>query len=439
MCCTTGLNVDEVVVTGDEQSDDQIHEMMDSGADAHSANYACATLDGEADPIVDWMAADDDDEYPPLALNYEALRHIATCYLPGNHGKCTEIETLTSGSFHEIRVLNFEDGWTCIGRFTRNPDEQVCVTESEFATVKYVREHTHIPVPETYFVNFDPTHAVGAQFVLMERIPGASLYSIWEDLSTKHKLAAMDQIADVLAQLSGLKFDQIGSINMHGSIGPLQTLSLAEQGVVRGPFDTMEEYMFSFIAEGSALSPDMEPMYAEIRTRLHKDIEDQDDDGLYNPPFRLIHGDFDGQNMLFTWPDHSQPPKLSGVIDWDFSYTGPQYYLYEYPIFIQDVDWSKEKYELNKILRKNFVRMIAQKFPKGSDEREDAREAFRQKTYAYNTFRNVFINSLFSCVEEERYRVNHYLDAIRGIGESCTAYSGRDDYESDSELESDDE
>ncbi|KAE9408873.1 hypothetical protein BT96DRAFT_1095141 [Gymnopus androsaceus JB14] len=50
-------------------------------------------------------------------------------------------------------------------------------------------------------------------------------------------------------------------------------------------------------------------------------------------PFRLIHGDFDGQNMLIARStDEKSPPRITAIIDWENTYSGPLYVLYEYPI-----------------------------------------------------------------------------------------------------------
>ena len=381
------------------------------------------------------------DEYPPLNINYEALKQVATQCLSDQHGKCTDIKTISRGSYHEIRVLIFEDRWSCIGRFTRNRDEHPGVMESETATIKYVRHHTSIPVPETYFETFDPTNTVGAAFVLTERIPGTYLYTFWYELTIDQKVDVMGQIADVLAQLSTLKFDKIGSLNMSGTVGPLQNLSIPNHEI-RGPFNNMEEFMFSFIPEDGIFTPEVEPLYSGIRKTFHKELEDQNDDSLYIPPFRLIHGDFDGQNMLFTWPDSSQPPKLSGIIDWDYSYIGPLYYLYEYPIFIRDVDTRPSLYDSNKVIRKQFVRTLVDKFPKGSIDRQDVREAFRQKNYGYNWFRNIWMptgKQMLTDAEQEKLWAKHYTDGLRGRDEYAFPYGGRLDYEPDSELESEEE
>ena len=385
----------------------------------------------------------DEHEYPPLSLDKDVMKLVVESSLPGNHGECTAIHVLERGSFHEIRILEFADGWSCIGRFTRNPLESLDILESEVATLTYVRKNTTIPVPEVYHVNYDAANPVGARFVLMERMKGVNLYTIWDKLSTEQKLAVMDQIADVLAQLSSLKFDKIGSIKLNNDIGPLQTQLMAENkdSNVRGPFTTMEEYLHSYIAEGRGFTPEADSQYALIRRKLHDALADQTDDLVYNPPFRLIHGDFDAQNMLFNWPDEAQPPKLSAVIDWDYSYSGPLYYLYEYPIFIQDNDTNaqtKAAYAENKILRQNFVRMLAQKFPRGSTDREDVQEVFRQKCYHFSRFRYAFMTRIFYSEEEERRLVLSFVDGARGKGDYPDPYGGRIDYESDSELDSDD-
>ncbi|KAJ4286603.1 hypothetical protein N0V88_007965 [Collariella sp. IMI 366227] len=54
-------------------------------------------------------------------------------------------------------------------------------------------------------------------------------------------------------------------------------------------------------------------------------------------PFCLIHANFDGQNMLFFESADGSGPRLTGLIDFEYAYTGSLHFLYEYPIFIQDV------------------------------------------------------------------------------------------------------
>ena len=82
----------------------------------------------------------------------------------------------------------------------------------------------------------------------------------------------------------------------------------------------------------------------KVRDVLANYLSSHDNEPYIRPPFRLRHADFDGQNLLFTDPklsDGTSPPRLIGVIDWDYAHTAPLYFLHEYPIFIQDNNSSK--------------------------------------------------------------------------------------------------
>src|SRR6266576_993830 len=115
-------------------------------------------------------------------------------------------------------------------------------------------------------------------------------------------------------------------------------------------------------------------------------------------PFRLQHGDFDGQNLLFTDPklsDGTSPPHLVGVIDWDHTHTTPLYFLYEYPIFIRDCDYYEHLYEENAILRRHFVRALREQFPPGSAHYLEARACIPSgRSSILNVFKDVFMTGV---------------------------------------------
>jgi hypothetical protein len=385
-------------------------------------------------------------ETPPLKLNHDALKHIASYFLPGNRGKCLDITTLQRGAFHEIRELHFEDGSTCIGRFTRGKNEHLSVLESETATVNYVRQHTSIRVPEIYFINRDPEHVVGAAFVIMEKLPGRHLYCFWEQLSLKHKLSVIESITGVLAQLIGLEFGAIGSLTSGGTIGPLLDFAYPEdEGACCGPFDNTLDYMLSFTKSGRPLSTSLAKQYSDVRNIIRAFMQQDGSNPIYHGPYRMIHGDFDAQNMLFEWDDGEESPRLSGIIDWDHSHSGPLYYLCEYPIFIQDVDFSSEVkfWRQNKILRKFFVQKLAAHFPPGSHMRFQVKESFRQKNQTMNPFSSMFMGRLWPSEEAEAsalecYVKCHDLDSTEAYYYG-KAYGGKPFWEADSEMGSDDD
>jgi hypothetical protein len=254
----------------DEETDRRASDTTDYGEDASGdgSSSSSPVSEDENEDEVEWDSESDswsDDEYPPLELDYDALEHVARYFVPGHHGRCIKISVIGRGCYHELRRLRFADGWICIARFNCDRLENHAVTESGYATMEYVREHTTIPVPRIYFTNLDPTNPVGAPFALMEHVPGHSLLRIWKCLSIDQRLAVVKQIADIISQLAELRFGSIGSITGRG-IGPLQNKSSGTQELVRGPFHSIKDYLMAFLQDGTA--PEMIEVNSSIRAEL---------------------------------------------------------------------------------------------------------------------------------------------------------------------------
>ena len=47
-------------------------------------------------------------------------------------------------------------------------------TESEVATMRYLRERTNIPVPDVYHYDSNPFNRLGGEYILMSKVRGAS-------------------------------------------------------------------------------------------------------------------------------------------------------------------------------------------------------------------------------------------------------------------------
>lgn len=416
----------------DEDADDENGENEDN-EDASEGG----SEDGSQDAKSDTSSVDSwSDEVPPLNLNYEALKHLVDHFLPGSHGACIDITTMRRGGFHEIRVLHFEDGWSCIARFTREY-ESLEKTESELATIEYVRKHTTIPVPEIYFVNYNENHVVGAPFVLMERMDGGPLGDIWDALPLEHKLDVMRQLANVTGQLTEQKFEALGMIKKDGTIGPV--LSDPEDG---GPIaehaftSTLEAYLF-YLQDDSNHNKTLKNLYQEARVEIQSFLEQNATNPLLNLPYRLEHGDYNAWNILVVQEDKSLPPKISAIVDWDWSQTVELESLYSYPEWIID-GYKENKWADNKVLRKHFVASLNQYFPRDSPERKLVKKCFREKCYLINYFgRTVMWDHEDEGITENRVRA--YLGNIRGESNEMFRHPyDRLDWELDSDLEDSD-
>lgn len=429
-------------LTTKENAVGNVADHDDETAEHESDNEVEQTASDEKDekdgPDSEYDDYWDPDEQPPLNLHYEALKHIADHFLPGAHGACTNITTLERGGWHEIRVLHFEDGWSCIGRFTREA-EPLHKTESELATMEYVRKHTSIKVPEVYYVNYNENHVVGAPFLLIERLDGKPLGLYWENLSLDHKLSVIEQLAGVYGELASLKFDRIGSLKSDGSVGPLIDQAEWWHPLAEQPFETTEEYLYSYIKEDNInRTEEARALYPAIKYELHSFLAQRASDPTLNAPYRLIHGDWSPRNVLVTQDKSTNPPKISGVIDWEWSYTGPLYYLCEHPneLLIDD-DSTPEFRAETKALRKRFASTLAHHFPKDSADRELVRRCFREKNYLMSFYEADFIKSGWNADMEEMI-AEDWLKAVRDTSRKASPYDNSD-WQPDTESESEDD
>ena len=86
--------------------------------------------------------------------------------------------------------------------------------ESDVATTEFVRHATSIPVPTIYAFDSDPNNDLGFEWMLMEKVQGMPLNNAWDTMEFDTKQNLTRKIASWMAELSRLKFNEIGSIFM---------------------------------------------------------------------------------------------------------------------------------------------------------------------------------------------------------------------------------
>jgi hypothetical protein len=256
----------------------------------------------------------------------------------------------------------------------------------------------------------------------MERLPGRHLYKTWDDMSLDKKKVVVSEIASIIVEFASLRFDRIGCLTQEG-LGPILSPRYKEP---QGPFDSSLAYLESFISPDTVESSELAHLFQQIKRELEIHVHRENAVHL-KPPFAFIHADFDAQNMLFLESPDGSGPKLTGLIDFEFAHTGPLYYLYEYPIFIQDVSWSKHLYAENAILRGHFISQIFNGLP-DSEARKVFIAAINAKCFLLNSFHDSFMT--MQCSEDTLIQsATYYLKSLRdGTG---LAYSGRLDYKAE--------
>ncbi|KAF2675419.1 kinase-like protein [Microthyrium microscopicum] len=177
---------------------------------------------------------------------------------------------------------------------------------TEASTLKFIAKNTSIPVPKVHcsFVHKERT------FLVLERISGVTLASVWQDLSQESKDKILVQVKDYIKELRSLNYPKtIGIANVDG--GLLSDGRVPGGSPQFGPFETIQEF-HRFLRAGLTREAGYEPEVDHM-------MELQD--GPWPQPV-FTHGDLSSLNILV------QGDKVVGIIDWETSGWYPSYWEY---------------------------------------------------------------------------------------------------------------
>ncbi|KAJ9636933.1 hypothetical protein H2204_005079 [Knufia peltigerae] len=184
---------------------------------------------------------------------------------------------------------------------------------TEAATMKFVTEHTSIPVPKV-FCSFVHKNIA---YLVMERYQGDELPTAWKKLSERSRHKVFDQLKRMLQELRALKPPH--STKVQSSVGGSLRDSRLPRSCPRfGPFDTIQEFHL-WLRDGLQPSQikgrDNDPDWQEIQDMA------TEQDGPWPPPV-FTHGDLNPFNILL------RGDQVVGLIDWEMSGWYPNYWEY---------------------------------------------------------------------------------------------------------------
>ncbi|KAF9073117.1 kinase-like domain-containing protein [Rhodocollybia butyracea] len=297
----------------------------------------------------------------------KALQNVASRVMQKT---ATKVFLIGQGGFNMVFAIQFEDGSDIVARAhgshalqdVNTPKEEILFRiESEFATIRYLKEKTTIPVPEVLHLDIKFDNSVGAPYTLQERIIGRKLADMlpWkgEGMSSDQLVKVVQQVAQCEAQLLQLSFDAIGSI-MYDSVTAEyrvdRAISWSSFGPDhRGPWNSTSDYLHSLVSlqRGTLRKSDwienrkkwlsdfndmiespLEDIEAEARadhahyTSWFAMLEEalvQVDFSAFDPPnypFVLVHDDLSVGNVLI---DYADPSCMHNIIDWEGSSVVP--------------------------------------------------------------------------------------------------------------------
>ncbi|PVH97319.1 hypothetical protein DM02DRAFT_597827 [Periconia macrospinosa] len=154
-----------------------------------------------------------------LAFNADALLEAAATSVNRSTSDIKSFRKIAEGGFNRVFDISMRDGSSILARlpYPSTLPRRLAVA-SEVATLDFVRAHG-IPVPRVlgYSVGDD---AVGAEYILMEKLPGKPIGDAWFDLSEQERLKVILQVVELEAKLFNMQLPASGSIYYARDLSP---------------------------------------------------------------------------------------------------------------------------------------------------------------------------------------------------------------------------
>ncbi|KAF2442983.1 serine/threonine protein kinase [Karstenula rhodostoma CBS 690.94] len=247
------------------------------------------------------------------------------------------------------------------------------MTNSEVATMAYIRAHTSVPVPRVLDWNDDPANPTGTEYIIMEHASGVQLHEKWNTMNTLQQMLCVKSVATLVKEMAKLKFPAYGSLYFADApINPSLKLDLSdgfcigphcgtqywclEPGESRyyerrkpnqGPWADVLSYCSGLIDTGFSRIPSTAPADGTFSGRTIQDhlrllevSEQVVKEVIKSPAIQnvsapmLLHPDFHKRNIFVSDDD---PTRLTAVIDWQSTGVEPVFsFANETPDMVAD-------------------------------------------------------------------------------------------------------
>ncbi|KAG7005373.1 hypothetical protein G7Y79_00020g049010 [Physcia stellaris] len=156
---------------------------------------------------------------PEREINIGVVRSLAKKHLSGIATApldelTVEVSFFAEGAFNKLYQISAPELPSSYLLRVTIPVEPFFKTESEVATIAFLRSKTSIPVPNiiAWQSNIDLEDDLGYEWMLMEKIDGVALYDVWRKVPWDRKLALVDDIAELITELQNHVFNEIGAL-----------------------------------------------------------------------------------------------------------------------------------------------------------------------------------------------------------------------------------
>jgi hypothetical protein len=258
-----------------------------------------------------------------------------------------------SGGYNLVRFLEI-NGAEVVVRVPLQPqggvDDATMTTcckryASEVATLRFLESNTKVPIPKLIHYNLS-TNEVGSPYLVMEKVPGVPLCDVWDTMGRGKRNFVLKQVVNILLEMARHRFPRLGVLMPDGDGWTVEhQADVAEKGTplhmkgaLDGTYDDAHTYwqacseaLVRDASEASFGDKDKCGLISRLWCIRHFVIGPTINRNLDNLGFPLKHGDFNSQNVFIA---KRNDPRITAIIDWEFSSTTATSIFAQYPLFI---------------------------------------------------------------------------------------------------------
>ncbi|KAF9071797.1 hypothetical protein BDP27DRAFT_1321376 [Rhodocollybia butyracea] len=162
--------------------------------------HADRKLEAKADAALDGAS--------PFEVDRKVLKDVVREKMGA---EVVRIKFMSAGTFHKAYLVTLATREQLVARVARKFMPRL-KTESEVATMQYLREHTAIPVPIVYHYDSNPYNRLGGEYILMSKARGIPLSKVYHSLSYNDLVKFLTNLAELIIPLFAHRFSELGSL-----------------------------------------------------------------------------------------------------------------------------------------------------------------------------------------------------------------------------------
>ena len=263
------------------------------------------------------------------------------------------IERLAGGTYNRIVGITVKDAGMMdpnqfILRIPRPQMAEFGYIEREVAIVRYVRQHTTLPVAD--IIGFDATanNPLDSGYVVQSRLPGVSLNTVWDDLTHDQRCTVAQEIGKIVLALQDVKHSSPGIVEASLAEGgspnfsispfdiksphdvewrskiPRRVTKTAIETSTRTPLDWFGTQFGRWLADELLANP-AQILYWDYQIRFVEVAKQMDSLGFLGDGQNcLCHFDLAARNVMVDISPNGSL-SISGIVDWDSAAFAPKF------------------------------------------------------------------------------------------------------------------